>query len=290
MNFSVVKLLTLVFSMVCFAACAQPDADQPVADTSDEVPLADATIADVAVADESSSPGEAVADAIQEKVSSRPESPMPLGSSDVLNNRYSIHSPMGTMVVRLYDETPLHRDNFMKLVEEDILEQTLFHRVINGFMIQGGDPYSKNDDPLDDGQGGPGYNIPAEIDRRLYHKRGALAAARQPDQVNPEKESSGSQFYIIHGRTWTDEELTQIENGMRQTDPGFTFSAEQRAVYITEGGYPPLDGGYTVFGELVAGFDVLDKIASVQTTGTYGRPPDRPLTDILMSVARIPGR
>ena len=201
-----------------------------------------------------------------------------------MTNFYEITTPQGRMVVRLYDETPGHRDNFRKLVAEGVLENTLFHRVMNQFMIQGGDPNSKDEDPYNDGVGGPGYTIPAELDSKLFHKRGALAAARQPDQVNPERESSGSQFYIVHGRVLTEEDLVQIEQQSRQRDPNFTIPTEQRAVYTSLGGAPHLDGAYTIFGELVEGLDVLNAIATTQTTGQYGQPANRPLADVPMTV------
>ena len=112
---------------------------------------------------------------------------------------YEIETRLGTMIVGLYDQTPRHRDNFRTLVEEGFYNGTSFHRVIAGFMAQGGDPNSKDDDPMNDGQGGPGYTIEAEFRDGLFHRKGALSAARQGDQVNPERRSSGSQFYIVHG-------------------------------------------------------------------------------------------
>jgi len=205
-------------------------------------------------------------------------------SSDEMTNFYEITTPQGRMVIRLYDETPQHRDNFRKIVAEGVLDSTLFHRIINQFMIQGGDPNSRDDDPTNDGSGGPGYTIPAEIDARFFHKRGALSAARQGDAVNPRKESSGSQFYIVHGRVWTESDLTQAEERMQLQNPDFSIPPDRRVVYTTEGGTPHLDGGYTVFGELIEGFEVLDAIASVPTTGQFNRLSNRPLTDIPMVV------
>jgi len=123
-----------------------------------------------------------------------------------------IKTEKGNMKVKLYDETPLHRDNFIKLVKEGFYNETLFHRVINGFMIQGGDPDSKNSTPDTKlGSGGPGYNIPAEFTSNLIHKKGALAAARLGDQANPEKKSSGSQFYIVQGKPLSDKDLDDLE-------------------------------------------------------------------------------
>lgn len=210
-------------------------------------------------------------------------------------NYYAIETPRGRMVVRLYDETPQHRDNFKRLVAEQAYDSTLFHRVISGFMIQGGDPNSRDDDPMNDGNGGPGYTIPAEIRPGLFHKRGALSAARQGDQVNPERASSGSQFYIVQGTIFPADYLTQMEAGLRQQipDPSFAFSEDARRTYTTVGGAPNLDGMYTVFGELVEGFDVLDDITRIATPNRIGQrvpPPvaDRPLVDVWMVIRPLP--
>lgn len=186
-----------------------------------------------------------------------------------------ISTSYGNIKVKLYDETPEHKKNFLKLAGEGYYDDLLFHRVMNEFMIQGGDPQSKAAPagaPL--GNSGPGYTVPANFQPALYHKKGALAAARQPDQVNPEKESSGSQFYIVQGRTWTDTELDQIEQRI-----GYEYTEEQREMYRTVGGTPFLDGNYTVFGEVVDGLDVIDKIAVVQTDGR-----NRPLKDVAMKM------
>jgi len=194
---------------------------------------------------------------------------------------FAIETPYGRMVVRLYDETPVHRDNFKKLASTGFYDGTTFHRVIEGFMIQGGDPNSKDDDPSNDGVGGPGYTLPAEIKPQFFHKRGALAAARQGDQVNPERRSSGSQFYIVHGRTFTDEELNQLEERMRAYlgDPSFSFSPEAREAYKTIGGAPHLDGQYTIFGEVVEGWEVLDQIARLDTPRKRQQPAPPSLMD-----------
>lgn len=162
--------------------------------------------------------------------------------------KVKINTPYGDITVKLYDETPLHRDNFLKLVGEGFYDGTLFHRVIKGFMIQGGDPDSKGAPagmPL--GRGDVGYTIPAEFNKNLVHKRGALAAARMGDFVNPKKRSSGCQFYISYGRD--------------------------------ESGTPFLDGQYTVFGEVVEGIEVVGKIENVSTD-----PYDRPVEDIAMKM------
>lgn len=197
------------------------------------------------------------------------------------SNFFEIVTPYGSMTVRLYDDTPLHRDNFKKLVAEGFYDGTTFHRVMPEFMIQGGDPNSKDDDPYNDGIGGPGYTVPAEFNPTLIHKKGALAAARQPDQVNPERRSSGSQFYIVHGRVFPETQLSDIEQGMasRVGAPTFQFSGDARRTYMRDGGAPFLDMQYTVFGELVSGFDTLDRIARVSTNEN-----DRPLEAVSMTV------
>ncbi|MBK5283839.1 MAG: peptidylprolyl isomerase, partial [Bacteroidia bacterium] len=176
---------------------------------------------------------------------------------------------------RLYDETPLHRDNFLKLVNEHFFDSLLFHRVIKGFMIQGGDPESKHaasGQML--GNGDVGYTIPAEFSPNLIHKKGALCAARTE---NPEKRSSGCQFYIVQGKPATDSELDMFDKHRSQP---YTFT--QRNTYKTIGGTPFLDMGYTVFGEVTEGLDVLDKIAAVAT-----QPGDRPTQDVSMKITLI---
>ena len=205
-------------------------------------------------------------------------------------NYYEINTPLGRMVIRLYDETPGHRDNFKKLVAEQFYDSTLFHRVIGGFMVQGGDPNSRDGNPANNGQGGPGYTQPAEIQPGLFHKRGALSAARQNDRVNPERQSSGSQFYIVHGTIFPESFLSQMEERLKQQipDPAFAFSDEARRTYTTEGGAPNLDGMYTVFGELVEGFDVLDNITRVATPSSIGGRGDNPLEPVWMVVRPLP--
>jgi peptidyl-prolyl cis-trans isomerase B (cyclophilin B) len=229
--------------------------------------------------------------------------------------------------VRLYDETPLHRDNFLKLAAEEFFNSTLFHRVIKDFMIQGGDPNSKGAPAgMNLGSGGPGYTIPAEIQPTLFHKRGALSAARLGDEVNPTKESSGSQFYIVWGKVYKAPELKQLEHQMKMQQEQSIFNAlamehreeimnlrrnrdrdglmelqdklakmamdkskelgapaftpEQVEAYTTLGGTPFLDGGYTVFGEVEEGLDVVEAIQNVETSAG-----DRPKTDVVMNVA-----
>ncbi len=210
-------------------------------------------------------------------------------------NYYEIRTPQGRLVVRLYDETPLHRDNFKRLAAEQFYDSTLFHRVLAGFMIQGGDPWSLDDDPFNDGRGGPGYTLPAEFRAGLFHRRGALAAARQPDAINPERRSSGSQFYLVQGTVYPDSILTLVEQQLRQQlpDATFAFADSVRARYNSEGGAPNLDGMYTVFGQLVEGFDVLDAIARVPTPRSQGQPVrreviDRPFEPVWMIVRPLP--
>jgi cyclophilin family peptidyl-prolyl cis-trans isomerase len=242
----------------------------------------------------------------------------------VLPDRYvEIKTTMGDITVRLYGDTPKHQANFLKLVKDAYYDSTLFHRVINEFMIQGGDPDSKNAKPGQMlGEGGPDYEIDAEfVYPKHFHKRGALAAARTGDQINPEKKSSGSQFYIVTGRKVSEAQMQQIEQqfsfrekqdefnriaqsqmpqiramqqagdseGLKklqqsiieQVEAKFAgkepakLPAEIREAYTTVGGTPHLDGSYTVFGEVVKGMDVVDKIQQVKTDGN-----DRPVEDI----------
>lgn len=189
-----------------------------------------------------------------------------------------IETDFGNMLVWLYDSTPQHRDNFLKLAETGYFDSLLFHRVIKGFMIQGGDPNSRNAPKGQAlGMGGPGYTIPAEFVDSLIHVKGALAAARTGDQVNPEKRSSGSQFYIVHGQPQTEQQLDQIE-----ARKGFRYSTEQRQTYIANGGVPFLDRDYTVFGLVIKGLEVIDKIAESAKDGR-----DRPLEDVRMKIRPI---
>ncbi len=199
-------------------------------------------------------------------------------------SKVQIETTQGVIVVKLYNETPLHRDNFVKLVKERFYDGVLFHRVIADFMIQGGDPDSKTAKPNASlGNGDVGYTIPAEFKTpAIYHKKRALAAAREGDGVNPQKASSGCQFYIVEGKTFTDAELSTMEAGKiaryginSLNDSTFRFSAEARAVYRTRGGTPHLDGNYTVFGEVTEGIDVVEKISKVKTNAS-----DRPVEDV----------
>lgn len=239
--------------------------------------------------------------------------------------KLKIETSMGDIVVKLYDETPQHRDNFIKLAKEGTYEGTLFHRVIKDFMIQAGDPESKNA-PKGKmlGSGDVGYTVPAEFAYpQRFHKRGALSAARQGDDVNPEKASSGCQFYIVTGKVYSDSTLLGMEQQMNQArlnnafnalaqkhmkeiyklrkagdqdglinlqdsliaqaeaqvagEPEFRFTPEQVEAYTTVGGTPHLDGSYTVFGEVLEGMDVVDKIQRVKTDRN-----DRPEEDVVI--------
>lgn len=240
-----------------------------------------------------------------------------------------IKTEFGTIKVKLFDETPQHRDNFLKLTGEGFYSDLLFHRVIKGFMVQGGDPNSKNAAPGQMlGAGDLGYTIPAEINPKFYHRRGMLAAARQGDQVNPEKRSSASQFYILQGKIFRPTELDSLQakmeesrkNSMMQsrvkaiesdlnklnaegkqvelmarinairdtvTDlaaklPPLKFSEEQRKIYTTVGGYPSLDNNYTIFGEVVEGMEIIDKIAALPVNKS-----NRPETDIKFTITEL---
>ena len=184
----------------------------------------------------------------------------------------------GRMVFVLFNDTPLHRDNFLKLVESHTYDSLLFHRVINRFMIQGGDPQSRHARPGQMlGDGTLGYTVPAEFRKEHIHRKGALCAARQGDNVNPKKESSASQFYIVQGQVWDNNTLDMMEKRF-----GRTFTEEQRKTYTTEGGTPHLDGDYTVFGQLVEGMEVVDKIAAVKTGAA-----DRPVEDVRILSVKV---
>lgn len=186
-----------------------------------------------------------------------------------------IQTDLGAIKVKLYNETPKHSANFIKLVTENFYDSLLFHRVIKDFMIQGGDPQSKHAAAgAMLGNGDVGYRIPPEFVDTIIHKKGVLAAARDD---NPEKASSGCQFYIVQGKIFTDDELNMI-----QTRTGKKLNDKQRMIYKTIGGTPHLDGSYTVFGEVVEGQDVVDKIAAVQRDAN-----DRPVKDIRMKMTLI---
>ncbi|SEW08338.1 peptidyl-prolyl cis-trans isomerase B (cyclophilin B) [Chitinophaga sp. YR573] len=192
------------------------------------------------------------------------------------HRKVKLITPYGTMIILLYDQTPKHRDNFIKLTKAHFYDSTLFHRVISTFMIQGGDPTSKHAQPGTAlGEGDNGYTIPAELQLNLFHIKGALAAARDD---NPAKASSGCQFYIVQGKKWTDEELDKLEKNRL----GRKIPTDQREIYKKEGGTPQLDQSYTVFGRVIKGLDVIDKIAALKTDQN-----DRPLTDVPMRIKLI---
>lgn len=185
---------------------------------------------------------------------------------------------MGSITIELYNETPLHRDNFIKLVKEGYYNDLLFHRVIADFMIQGGDPDSKNaPEGKMLGEGGPGYTIEAEFRfPQLFHKRGVLAAAREGDDTNPEKRSSGSQFYIVWGQTFSRSDLEKITQRVEQHSArAIVFPDEVKKYYMKYGGTPHLDGSYTVFGEVTKGIEVVNAIQQVDTDNN-----DRPIEDV----------
>jgi cyclophilin family peptidyl-prolyl cis-trans isomerase len=185
----------------------------------------------------------------------------------------------GVIKVKLYNETIMHRDNFIKLVSEGYYNGVLFHRVIKDFMIQAGDPQSKNAKPGEAlGNGGPDYTIPAEFYAPLYHKKGALAAARSGDNVNPNRESSGSQFYIVQGKKYTLDQLQSMENSKKH----IPFTEDQKIAYTTLGGTPHLDYAYTVFGEVIEGIEVVDAIALAATDER-----NRPLENIAIIKATV---
>lgn len=191
-----------------------------------------------------------------------------------------IETNFGVIRVALHDETPVHRDNFLKLASEGFYDGTLFHRVIKDFVIQGGDPDSKGAPKGKAlGEGGPGYTLPAEIDWPYsYHLRGALAMAREPDEVNPERRSNGSQFYIVWGKFYTPTALQKVQPHVTEmTGENVKFTYEHVTKYEQYGGTPNLDGQYTVFGEVIEGLSVVKKIQKEKTDSA-----DRPLKDVVI--------
>lgn len=189
-----------------------------------------------------------------------------------------METTMGNMTIQLYDNTPKHRDNFIKLAEQGYYDGLLFHRVIDGFMIQGGDPNSKNaDESTRLGSGGPGYTVPAEFTDENAHVKGALAAARTGGPSNPEKRSSGSQFYIVHGKPVNADVLQSMENRK-----GMLYPEDVKEAYLEQGGTPFLDQDYTVYGMVIKGLDVIDKIAATKT-----EPGDRPTKDVKILKVRV---
>ena len=191
--------------------------------------------------------------------------------------KVKLETSLGNIVVQLYNETPQHRDNFIKLVKEGYYDGVLFHRVIKDFMIQTGDGNSKTAGPDTMlGDGDPGYTIEAEfVYPKYFHKRGALAAARTGDQVNPERRSSGSQFYIVWGKTFSSQSLEKVQQRLDTVNPPVKLTEEMIDTYRRIGGTPHLDGQYTVFGEVIEGLDVVERITKV-LTDDY----DRPINDV----------
>lgn len=199
------------------------------------------------------------------------------------NHYVRISSAYGDCIIRLYNETPLHRDNFIKLTKKGFYNGTLFHRVIQNFMIQGGDPDSKdttkNKPGAALGEGDVKYTVPAEFRESLFHKRGVLAAARDD---NPAKASSGCQFYIVEGKRFTDEDLEKLIQGRLK---GRQIPLSQREYYKSVGGAPHLDQNYTVYGEVVTGIDMVDRVAAVKKDAK-----DRPMVNVAMTVSLLKKR
>jgi cyclophilin family peptidyl-prolyl cis-trans isomerase len=196
------------------------------------------------------------------------------------NQYVRIKTAYGSCIIRLYNETPKHRDNFIKLTKQGFYNGTLFHRVIQNFMIQGGDPDSKNAKPgVELGNGDLKYTIPAEFRDSLFHKRGVLAAARDN---NPAMASSATQFYIVEGKRLTDEDLDKLIAGRLK---GRKIPDSEREYYKSVGGTPQLDQTYTVYGEVVFGLDMVDRIADVKKD-----KKDRPLVDVPMTVELLKPR
>lgn len=192
-----------------------------------------------------------------------------------------VETTMGTVEFKLYNETPLHRDNFIRLAEEHYFDSLLFHRVIDNFVIQGGDPNSKYAAPGQElGDGEPDWRVPAEfrLDKGIFHHKGVVNAAREGDDTNPDRESCASQFCFMMGSPMTDEQLDRAQARLdRQTGGTVKLTPEMREVYKRVGGSPHLDGQYTVFGEVVSGMEVLEAIQKVATDTN-----DRPLEDVRM--------
>lgn len=211
----------------------------------------------------------------------------PVLTAQDARQRVEINTTQGRMVVALYDETPEHRDNFLKLTREHYYDSTLFYRVVPGFTAQGGDPGTRNapDHNMVLGNGGPGYTLKAEPRRELIHKKGALVAARPTDLSDPEKRSHGSQFFLVDGQPWSPSDLGLLVQKRNAADPGIdhAYTPDQMREYATHGGLPKLDGNYTVFGEVVEGLDVLDRIMAVPCDGR-----DRPMTDVRMWMRVLP--
>ncbi len=182
------------------------------------------------------------------------------------------------MEVVLFNETPEHKANFIKLIKKGYYDSLLFHRVISDFMIQTGDPQSRpSATKVALGSGGPGYTLSAEINNQFIHRKGALAAARQPDNVNPDRRSNGSQFYIVQGRPYPKQYMNRFEDKR-----GLPYTSDQLSLYETVGGSPHIDGQYTIFGQVVKGLEIIDQIATSKT----GRG-DRPMQNIYIITMKL---
>uniref|UniRef100_A0AB33J2M6 peptidylprolyl isomerase n=1 Tax=Prevotella sp. GTC17259 TaxID=3236795 RepID=A0AB33J2M6_9BACT len=208
-----------------------------------------------------------------------------MAQNDTLRHEVLLETTKGNIRIVLYNETPLHRDNFLKLVREGYYDGNLFHRVINRFMIQTGDSTSRHAEPEAElGLYSPDYTLPAEIHYpQLYHKRGAVAAARESDDVNPERRSSASQFYISYGRRYNDDMMDQVQARIDQATKGtVVIPPTLREAYYNKGGTPHLDGQYTVFGEVVEGLNIVEDIQNAETDKN-----DRPLQDIAILRATV---
>jgi len=195
-------------------------------------------------------------------------------TSVVSQTQVKISTEFGDMIVELYDDTPVHRDNFIRNVQSGVYDNTLFHRIIPYFMMQGGDPNSIGASSAQGLGTDTCPTIPAEIRPNRFHKKGALAAARLPDNVNPQRNSSGCQFFIVHGYPHNDDQLVAS---------GKNLTPAQKAWYKVRGGYPFLDNDYTVFGEVIEGLEVIDLICNIETS-KVGATKDRPLYDVSMTV------
>jgi peptidyl-prolyl cis-trans isomerase B (cyclophilin B) len=208
-----------------------------------------------------------------------------MAQQDSLRHEVLIETSMGNIRLQLYNETPRHRDNFLQLVRSGYYDGNLFHRVIQNFMIQTGDSTTRHAAPgAEVGAWSPTYELPAEICfPQLFHKRGALAAAREGDDVNPERRSSASQFYIVYGQRFTEQMLNRVQQRLDSATAGrVVLTPQLRRVYGEQGGTPHLDGQYTVFGEVVEGMDVVKQIQWVETDGR-----DRPLQDVRIVRATV---
>lgn len=205
--------------------------------------------------------------------------------TDTARHEILLETTMGNIRLALYNETPLHRDNFLKLVRDGYYDGNLFHRVISRFMIQSGDSTSRHAKAGEQlGEGDLDYRIPSEIVfPKYFHKRGALAAAREGDDINPNRESSAAQFYIVYGRRFNDEMLDKVQERItKATDGKITLTPEIRQAYFERGGTPHLDGQYTVFGEVLEGIDVVERIQTVETDKN-----DRPVEDVRIVKATV---